>query len=440
MAGLQTLASNDPYLGYAYAYPHKTAYRAFVPALSLRDVWRDEDVRALFLYVHVPLCEMRCGFCNLFTHVGAPDDFAQRFVDALYRQADAVASALPAGFSFARFAVGGGTPTFLGASQLGRVLTLASQYFQIDHTLVPSSVEASPATVQPAIVELLTQWHVDRVSMGVQSFLEEETRALGRPQKPAEAHRALRLLRDARFPTLNVDLIYGAHGQTEASFVHSIASALEYAPEELFLYPLYVRPLTGLGRKRLNAVSTRHELYRAGRAYLLAHGYQQVTMRLFRRSDVPTRSAPDYCCQRDGMVGLGAGARSYTSRRHYSFEYAVSRSAVRSILDAYLSSSRADFERIEVGTDLSAEEQRRRFVIQSVLSGEGLDHRAYEARFGNPWQLDFPELSELSALDWAHDDGSTLKLTAEGYGYSDVIGPWLYSDAVRAASADYELR
>ncbi len=61
-----------PYQAYTYGYPHKTAYRLLDPPVALQDVWAAEDRRNLFLYLHIPFCEMRCGFCNLFTLVGAP--------------------------------------------------------------------------------------------------------------------------------------------------------------------------------------------------------------------------------------------------------------------------------------------------------------------------------------------------------------------------------
>ena len=88
------LAEAGAFQGYAYAYPHKTAYRNLEPARRLQDVWADEDKSALFLYAHVPFCEMRCGFCNLFTMTHPGQNRVVGFLDALSRQADAVAAAL----------------------------------------------------------------------------------------------------------------------------------------------------------------------------------------------------------------------------------------------------------------------------------------------------------------------------------------------------------
>src|SRR4030095_7220876 len=80
--------------GYAYAYPHKTAYRPLDPPIPLEQVWQDEDRQHLFLYVHLPFCEMRCGFCNLFTTAQPAADLVTRTLDALHRQSVIVADAV----------------------------------------------------------------------------------------------------------------------------------------------------------------------------------------------------------------------------------------------------------------------------------------------------------------------------------------------------------
>ena len=115
--------AGSPYQGYVYAYPHKTAYRPFDPR-PLRDVWSDEVRTGLFLYVHVPFCTMRCGFCNLFTTANPKGDLVTFYLEALRRQAEVVRAAIPDA-RFARFAVGGGTPTYLSESELAEVFDIA---------------------------------------------------------------------------------------------------------------------------------------------------------------------------------------------------------------------------------------------------------------------------------------------------------------------------
>src|SRR5919205_1222509 len=94
MASIVQVLQDTPYVSYTYAYPHKTAYRTFTPPVPLREIWENERRDALFLYLHVPFCEMRCGFCNLFTTVDPRADLARDYLAALRRQAGRVREAL----------------------------------------------------------------------------------------------------------------------------------------------------------------------------------------------------------------------------------------------------------------------------------------------------------------------------------------------------------
>lgn len=108
---LARLAERSPSQAYVYAYPHKTAYQRLDPAPRLRDVWVGERRHSLFLHLHVPFCEMRCGFCNLFARSRPGGGLPDAYLTALGRQATVVREALGAGTGFARSAIGGGTPT-----------------------------------------------------------------------------------------------------------------------------------------------------------------------------------------------------------------------------------------------------------------------------------------------------------------------------------------
>lgn len=435
---LKELLEGTPYSAYLYGYPHKTAYRALEPAIPVGEAWAAERRDALFLYLHVPFCEMRCGFCNLFTAAGPKEDLVQSYLAALEREARRVKAAL-GHTAFARCAVGGGTPTLLSASDLARLLDVAERIMGADLKAIPCSVEASPETTDAEKLGVLRARGVTRVSLGVQSFLEPEVASVKRPQRTADVERALGLIRAAGFPTLNIDLIYGMAGQTEETFLHSIREALRFSPEELYLYPLYVRPLTLLGRKGESWDDHRLRLYRAGRDFLVSEGYTQVSMRMFRARHGPAEGGPVYRCQEDGMVGLGCGARSYTRALHYSSEYAVGARAVRDIISSYIGRDEASFEQIVYGFRLDPAEQRRRYAILSLLGGR-LASEEYQQRFGASPMEELPELAVLREHGLAREEDGVLRLTATGVERSDAIGPWLQSDRVRALMGDYRWR
>lgn len=432
------LLQQSPYQAYVYSYPHKTAYRPFA-ARSLTEIWAPEKRDALFLYIHIPFCEMRCGFCNLFTTVTHNDDFVNQYIRTVQHQAQRVKAAL-SNAQFARFALGGGTPTQLPIAGLEAILDIAEATMGATLSQIPMSVEVSPETATLEKLELLRDRGTNRISIGIQSFVDSEVAATQRRQTAAQVRETLAHIREIGFQSLNIDLIYGLPDQTVETWLTSLKTALQYQPEELYLYPLYVRPLTGLGLSDREWDDIRLACYRAGKDFLKAEGYTQVSMRMFRASHATESPGPVYCCQSDGMVGLGCGARSYTRSLHYANDYAVNQKEVRGILEQYIASDNATFDFANYGFELNLQEQQRRFLLISLLSEEGLDLEAYCDRFSTSAILDFPDLQAL--MDWGMvwQQGSCLFLTEMGLERSDAIGPWLFSSLVQSLMEGYQVK
>ena len=336
-------------------------------------------------------------------------------------------------------AIGGGTPSYLAVAQFEELMACLHRHFNLSAPTRNFALEVAPDSATPERLRSYKNAGVTRISMGVQSFVDQEMDALARPRQRDAVLRAVQSVRELDFDALNLDLIYGIEGQTEQSFMTSLDSVLALSPDELYLYPLYVRRLTGLAKaKRTQGLAQRAALYGAGKARLHAAGYAQSSMRLFRSN---TKSIhEEFACQTLGTVGLGVGARSYTRGLHYSEEYAVSRGASQAILHAYNSRTEAEFASARFGFVLDQSEQRRRYLLQSLLMWPGVDLKAYEACFGRGLMDDFPELECLVALSLAHADHRHFALTEAGMANADAIGPWLYSDAVRSESEAYDWR
>ncbi len=435
---LQSFIQNNHYQGYAYSYPHKSAYRPLDSPRSLQDIWATENKEQLFLYVHIPFCEMRCGFCNLFTIANPKEELENPYLRQLKKQAIQVSKALGKN-KFTRLAIGGGTPSFLSIQDLEYLFLILKDTMNAQLGQIPTSIETSPKTIFQEKLALFKEYGTTRISIGVQSFILEETKALGRPQKPKDVLHALQLIKDSGILEMNIDLIYGMAAQTNQSFQYSLDQSMSFQPTEIFLYPLYVRPLTGLGRKNKSWNDHRLSLYRFGRDYLETHGYEQISMRIFRRKTSTQLIVPPYNGPKDGMVSLGVGARSYTKDFHYSTEYAVGRSGVKDIIHAYNARTSEQFSTINYGVYLTDEEQKRRFIIKSLLEGQHLDFNAYSEYFGTLPLTDFPKLQELYSLNLVESIDNILQLNKAGLELSDVIGPWLYSNNVNAMMQKYDL-
>ncbi|MFV0476628.1 MAG: STM4012 family radical SAM protein [Parahaliea sp.] len=419
------------YQDYAYGYPHKSAYRTFDNPPRLADLWQEENKDHLFLYLHLPFCEMRCGFCNLFTAANPIEDIVAAYLKALTTQMRIVREEI-GHFRPVQMALGGGTPTLLSTAALADLLDSVALYCEADPASISAAIETSPQTVTHQRMALLAERGFERISIGVQSFDEAETRVMGRTQKVTLVEQALDTIRNYDFARLNIDLIYGAQNQTPQSFVTSLRRALAWQPEEIFLYPLYIRTLTGLDGRRQVVDEHRRQLYRAGRDFLLSAGYYQVSMRAFHRmavADRPTQN--EFSCQEDGVVGLGTGARSYTGGAHYSSRYAVSRGKVLDIIKDFTVCSEETFRYAEHGFMMDKNEAMRRFMLKSIMRSDGLDRQRFFSLFDISPEVAFPVLTQLEAIGLLCFDERVIRPTASGLEHGDAVPPLFYSRKVR---------
>jgi putative oxygen-independent coproporphyrinogen III oxidase len=180
------------------------------------------------LYVHLPFCSHRCGYCDFVTLVDRHGSHGA-YVDALLRELELEGSVLAD--PLATVFLGGGTPTLTESRELARLLAALPQADEV-------TVEANPETVSPELVGVLRTGGVTRVSVGAQSFTPRLLDVLERRATPADVRRAVHTLRDANFDNISLDLIYGIPGQSTADLEHDLAEALALDPEHLSLYEL----------------------------------------------------------------------------------------------------------------------------------------------------------------------------------------------------------
>jgi oxygen-independent coproporphyrinogen-3 oxidase len=189
---------------------------------------------ARHLYVHLPFCSHRCGYCDFVTAVGRRGDHG-RYVDALLRELELEAPLLAPRLE--TIFLGGGTPTFTEAPALERLLAALPDAAEI-------TVEANPETVTPAVARLLQRNRVNRVSIGAQSFHMHLLDVLDRVARPDDVRRAVYTVRDAGIDNISLDLIYGIPGQSAAELARDLAEALALEPEHVSAYELEAKPGT----------------------------------------------------------------------------------------------------------------------------------------------------------------------------------------------------
>ena len=186
------------------------------------------------LYIHLPFCGSRCGYCDFVTVVdrrGEHGGYVAALLQELALESDLLADPLETIY------LGGGTPTFTEPASLERLLAALPGCDEL-------TVEANPETVTPELAALLARSGVDRVSLGVQTFKPSLLRTLDRVASPDDVRRAFYALRDAEFDNISLDLIYGIPGQRPADVAGDLAEALAFRPEHISAYELEAKPGT----------------------------------------------------------------------------------------------------------------------------------------------------------------------------------------------------
>lgn len=188
-------------------------------------------------YVHVPFCARRCDYCA-FAAWDDRHDLTGRYLDALRRQAQAEAGGCP---EVTSVFVGGGTPSMVPADGLVAVL---AELPLADGAEV--TVECNPDTVTPGLVEAYLAGGVNRLSFGVQSMVPHVLAALGREHDPANVRRCVELARSFGLDSFNLDVIYGAAGESLADWRHTLEEVLALDPPHVSAYGLTVEAGTPL--------------------------------------------------------------------------------------------------------------------------------------------------------------------------------------------------
>jgi oxygen-independent coproporphyrinogen-3 oxidase len=346
---------------------------------------------ARHLYVHLPFCAHRCGYCDFVTVSGRGGQHGA-YVDALLRELESERALLSD--EVETVFLGGGTPTFTALPELVRLLDALPPAEEV-------TVEANPETITPELAAALRSGGVTRVSLGAQTFQPQLLRVLERVAGPDDVRRAVHHLRGAGFDNISLDLIYGIPGQSATDLAADLDDALALEPEHLSCYELEAKP----GTRFTHAWGT--ELERQAEA--LEDYFERVVARLtgagYRWYETANFCRPDdardlraghnlaYWLGRD-YLGLGIGAVSTIEGRRWRNTPKLAR---------YL---QGDCSReVEVLDDETKARER-------VMLGLRLDEPLLLS--GLRPALDATGLTRAAKLGLAVDRGETLELTRRG--------------------------
>jgi len=392
----------------------------------------------LGLYVSIPFCRSKCTYCNFASGV-FPASYFERYIDrvrtdlcAISKQAGQWGAVLPNRVD--SIYLGGGTPSLLPAGLMRRLFAAIQGEFSVDRD-AEITVECAPGQLEDATLEAMAECGVNRVSFGVQSFIDEEARHTGRLHTRAIALRDVERVRQAGIGRVSLDLIAGLPGQTRESWRESLEVLCGTQVDHASIYMLEVDDDSRLGRElgsgglkyyapQVPADDTIAEMYSEAVEYLSARGLLQYEISNFARSESESRHNLKYW-RRQPYLGLGLDAHSMlrdTSGRALRF-------ATTDALEPFLAS---------LGWDephrLALQEELEEAWFLGLRLNEGVSLSALEAEFGpdSVRQLE-PVLAELAADGMIEREGDFARLTPAGRLLSNEVFAQFLRGPVNAA-------
>ena len=365
------------------------------------------------IYLHIPYCKTRCPYCDFFTQTDQSS--RGRFARALLREM-ALRHTYLGGEAIQTIYFGGGTPSLLEPGQLADIIRRIRDLFLItDDPEV--TLECNPDDVDRDYFEGIKDAGINRLSLGVQSFSDQELRFLGRRHGASQNHRALEHALATGFENLSIDLIYGLPGSTPDQWKQNLNSAFAYPVKHLSAYHLTIEPDTPFGRRKEQGELEEIDEQTSLRQFeILIEQARQYGMEHYELSNLAlpgyrSRHNSSYW-QRQPYLGLGPSAHSYNlTSRHHNI------ASLKLYMDGVMEGQPAMEEEI-----LDKNDHFNDYLITGLRTREGISLDDIARRFGDPYK-DYLLKAARTFIDTGRLllDGSHLRLSDKGKFVSDNI-------------------
>ena len=376
-----------------------------------------KEKEKLGIYIHIPFCKSKCGYCDFCSHPPASAQEIERYLNALLLHMQDF-SAAAADYTVDTVYFGGGTPTMLSAKQLCALLDCVRDSFTLEKD-AEITTEANPGTVDRRALRALRKCGFNRISFGLQSADDAELRALGRVHTAADLTRAYDDARRAGFMNISLDLMYGIPRQTRESFRRSLDFARGLDPEHLSVYGLKIEEGTPFyaARERLSLPDEESEynMYFDAHRVLGEAGYEHYEISNFARRGFRSRHNLRYWLD-EKYLGFGVSAHSYFNNQRYAYTTDI---------DAYIREMESPTELASIlteCTDIDVFTKETEYVMLRLRLFDGISLPAYRAEFGRDFLAKYgKKLERYLAGGFARAAADRIALTAKGMYVSNYI-------------------
>ncbi len=369
------------------------------------------------IYIHIPFCLRKCSYCDFYSVPVPEKDLLESYTDHLILELQAKASDWQ-DRNFSTIYLGGGTPSLIAPAQIDRIIaSIFGSYNMLSEPEI--SMEANPATLSIQALKELKQAGINRLSLGVQSFQDDELQLLGRIHGAQEVWETVAGLERAGFTNYNIDLIYGIPGQSLQSWMNNLGMAVKCHPQHISTYLLQLDPATPLAKKiKQGALPEADEdleasMYYSSIDYLQSEGYQHYEISNF--------SQPNYACrhnliywQAHEYLGLGAGAVSYRDDQRI-----LNQADFKAYLNAIDGSQGCAVEVLET---MSPREKFLDAIILGLRLTAGIRPEELLQRFGIDFSREYhATIEKLARQGLLNVEEGRIALSRKGYFLSNQV-------------------
>lgn len=364
---------------------------------------------ALGLYIHIPFCKAKCAYCDFYS-LAHSEEKMDAYMAALLRHLEEVAPRA-AGMQVDTVYFGGGTPSYLGAARLCRILQTVLRRYDVARD-AEITLEANPDSAGDwKELRRLRRAGFNRLSLGVQSTDDALLRRIGRIHTYEQVQQAVTAARKAKFTDLSLDLIYGLPGQTMEGWQRTLADAVALGPEHLSCYGLKLEEGTPLWQQRQTLTlpddDAQADMYLYTVAALGEMGYEQYEISNFAKPGKASRHNLKYW-RMEEYAGFGPGAHSDFGGVRYGY--------VRDI-DSYIA-GRLVLSESETDSTLARDYE---YVMLSLRTAAGIDRQTFEKRYRQRFQPMETLFEQYEKAGLASRTEGGWRLTPKGFLVSNSI-------------------
>jgi oxygen-independent coproporphyrinogen-3 oxidase len=383
------------------------------------------------LYIHIPFCLHRCGYCDFNTYAGL-QELIPAYTQAICKELVIISGLVREPYSLRTIYFGGGTPSLVPSSALKSILSVVRDNFSLSET-PEITLEANPGTVSAEYLSEIQHLGINRISLGMQSASQSELTLLERQHTLDDVIRSVDWSKTAGIADVNLDLIFGLPGQSLSTWMTSLETALSLQPEHLSLYALTLETGTPLQRKIESGLLTAldpdlaADMYEAAAKRLSEAGFVQYEISNWA---MRTASGQYHACIHNlqywrnlPYLGVGAGAHGYINQ--YRTENVASPIGYIDRLKKYnsftnihqvpFSGTPVTIHCIPVDIDAEIGET---MMMGLRLVQEGISASEFQQRFGvslsDRFASQIQQLISLGLLEWVEAPDLRLRLTVKG--------------------------